>query len=370
MGLSLVTICISFVNTGHTMNKRVLLRILISLLFSINIISCNGKNDKDVTAKVKEKSSITIGYGAPELSGGQVAIMNGLISRAKAKGWKIVTANANSDSKIQSSQIDYFISLGVQAIIVVPIDSRGICDAIQKSKAGGILFFTIDRAPIGCEYNMAVLADNFLAGTQAGQALVELLIQRYGKPKGTILELQGDLRQNVSQLRGGGFHAIVDHYPGIEVISKPTGWQSAQFAAATMEVVSNINIDGVYLHSDCIGIPVILPVLEKLNKKISRGEKDHIFIVGVDGCSNALQAIRDGYADQASSQPLPDFGIITEWIEKKLNGEKIEAAEVTEEGALWSPATLKKTDAGWQLFLSTTSVTIENVDNPALWGNQ
>ena len=81
--------------------------------------------------------------------------------------------------------------------------------------------------------------------------------------------------------------------------------------------------------------------------------------------------IRQGATDQASGQPIPDFGsMVVEYIQKKLNGEAIEEGQVVQEGALWSPAQLKMTDVGFQLFLSTTDISIDNIDNPGLWGNQ
>ena len=55
---------------------------------------------------------------------------------------------------------------------------------------------------------------------------------------------------------------------------------------------------------------------------------------------------------------------------KKFSGEKIEPGQVVQEGALWSPGSLKMTDVGMMLYLSTTSITKDNVDVPGLWGNQ
>ena len=78
---------------------------------------------------------------------------------------------------------------------------------------------------------------------------------------------------------------------------------------------------------------------------------------------------RDGWADQCSSQPIPDFGIIVNYIEMELNGETIAPGEVVEEGALWSPARIEESDVGLQMLLATTSVTPDNVDDPRLWGN-
>jgi hypothetical protein len=54
-----------------------------------------------------------------------------------------------------------------------------------------------------------------------------------------------------------------------------------------------------------------------------------------------------------------------------MNGEPIVEGEVTEEGALWSPAHIAiNSDGTPELFLATTLVTPDNADDPALYGNQ
>jgi ABC-type sugar transport system substrate-binding protein len=161
------------------------------------------------------------------------------------------------------------------------------------------------------------------------------------------------------------------NYPNITVISKPTEWKAEKFSQATLDVVSAEAVDGIYMHSDCVGTKVVLAALEQLGKKFARGEEGHIFLTGVDGCPDALQAIRDGFSDQASSQPMPDFGVVlVDYMEMEMNGEAITEGTVTKEGAPWSPASIVKADTGFMLNLATTSVTPENADDPALWGNQ
>jgi ABC-type sugar transport system substrate-binding protein len=294
-----------------------------------------------------------------------------MVTGAQQKNWAVVTTNANFDASAQANQIDYFISLGVDAIVVVPVDSQAICSSVRKAKGVGIPFFTIDRAPIGCEIDMTVQSDNYLAGKQAGEAMVKLLTEKYGEPKGLVLELQGDLGQNVAQLRGAGFNDVLKNYPNIKIIAKPTEWKAEKFSQATLDVVSTEPIDGIYMHSDCVGVKVVLSALEQLGKKFKAGEEGHIFLTGVDACPDMLQAIRDGYADQASSQPLPDFGVvIADYIEKTLKGEAITEGQVIKEGALWSPANIVKSETGFMMNLATTSVSKENAADPALWGNQ
>lgn len=314
---------------------------------------------------------VTVAYGAPELSGGQGVIMAGMENGAKLKSWEFVSNNANFDASAQANQIDDFIAQGVSAIVTVPVDSQAICAAAKKAADAGIPFFTIDRAPIGCAINMTVQSDNYLAGKQAGEAMVKLLTEKNGSAKGTVLELQGDLGQNVAQLRGGGFNDVMKANPDIKVISKPTEWKADKFSQATLDVVAAEAVDGIYLHSDCVGTKVVLAALEQLGKKVKKGEEGHIFITGVDGCPDALAAIKEGFSDQASSQPIPDFGVvIADYIEMTLKGEAINEGTVTKEGALWSPATIVKSDTGMMLNLATTSVDASNADNAALWGNQ
>jgi ABC-type sugar transport system substrate-binding protein len=323
------------------------------------------------TVEVQVKGAKTIGYGAPELSGGQGVIMNGMLTGIQNKNWGVIPTNANFDAAKQADQIDYFMSLGTDAIVVVPVDSKAICASAKKAMDAGIPFFTIDRAPIGCKIDMVVQSDNYLAGKQSGEAMVDLLTKRYGEPKGTVLELQGDLGQNVAQLRGGGFNDVLKAYPNIKVIQVPTEWKADKFSQAVLDVVGAQAVDGIYMHSDCVGTVPVLAALDQLGKKFKSDDPKHIFMTGVDGCPDALKAIREGYSDEASSQPLPDFGVvIADFMERLFNGETLKPETITKEGAPWSPAVVVDSDVGLMANLATTKVTADNASDKALWGNQ
>jgi ABC-type sugar transport system substrate-binding protein len=355
--------------------KKIAFLVLASLLLTLVLGACTAVPAAPAAEPAAQEApagaKTVIGYGAPELGGGQGVIMNGMVTGADNKGWEIVTNNADYDASKQANQIDDFIASGVNVLVTVPVDSQAICASVKKATDAGIPFFTIDRAPIGCEIAMTIQSDNYLAGKQAGEAMVKLLTEKYGEPKGTVLELQGDLGQNVAQLRGGGFNDVMKEYPNITIIQKPTEWKPEKFSQAALDVVAAEPIDGIYMHSDCVGTTVVLAALEQLGKKFKNGEEGHIYMTGVDGCPDALAAIREGYSNQASSQPLPDFGVVlADYVETVLNGGQIEEGTVEKEGALWSPASIVKSDTGFMMNLATTSVDASNVDSPALWGNQ
>jgi ABC-type sugar transport system substrate-binding protein len=321
-------------------------------------------------APAAAQDEVVIGYSAPGLVGAQLEIQQGLVDHAEEKGWTVQTTTSGGDPQKQLDDINNYIAQGVDAIVAVPDDSAGICTSVDAADEAGIPFYTIDRSPQGCEINMTVLSDNYLAGQQSGEAIVAFLSEKYGAPQGKVLEITGNLGQNVAQLRGGGFNDVMAQHPEITVITKTGDWDAAKGVDIVRDVASTEgDLDAIYMHSDAVYMAGTVQVLGELDLLFPRGEEGHIFLAGVDGSPAALQAIRDGHADQSSNQPIPDFGIITDYIEMELNGEEIAEGEVVQEGALWSPARIEMSDVGPQLFLATTSVGPDTVDDERLWAN-
>jgi ABC-type sugar transport system substrate-binding protein len=314
---------------------------------------------------------IVIGYSAPGLVGAQAQIQAGLVNSAKAKGWEVVTTTSGGDAQKQLNDINDFIAQKVSAIVAVPDDSAGVCQAVAAAKEAKIPFYTIDRSPAGCEIDMVVLSDNYLAGKQAGEATVEFLKTKNGAAKGKVLEITGNLAQNVAQLRGGGYNDVMKQYPDIKVITKVGDWDAGKGVEIVRDVASTeADLDAIYHHSDCVYSAGTVQTLKEIGKAAMAGEAGHIFIAGVDGCLGTLDLIRAGSVDQSSNQPISDFGILAaDFIEKKLKGEAVGPGPVVKDGALWSPARIDKADIGLQLFLATTSVNKSNVDDERYWGN-
>lgn len=324
-----------------------------------------------VFSQAMAADAVVIGYSAPALLGGQGQIQAGLVNGAKAKGWEVITITSGGDAQKQLNDINDLIAQQVKAIVAVPDDSAGICQAVAVAKEANIPFYTIDRAPSGCQVDMVVLSDNYLAGKQAGEAMVEFLTARHGSPKGKVLEVTGNLAQNVAQLRGAGFNDVMKQYPDVTVITKVGDWDAGKGVDIVRDVVSaETDLDGIYMHSDCVYSTGTVQTLKELGKDALSGADGHIFLASVDACLAALELMRGKQFDHASNQPIPDFGLLAvDFIEKKLNGEEVAPGEIALEGALWSPARVEQADVGLQLFLSTTPVNQSNMNDERLWGN-
>lgn len=335
------------------------------------LLTLAGCDHKQGAAPSAEGRAVIISYSAPMLLGGQGSLHQSLEKHAKEKGFQVITTTSSGDPQKQLEQIKNFIKLRVDAIVAVPEDSRGICAAVEAARAAKIPFYTIDRAPEGCKVNMVVLSDNHLAGQQSAEAMVALLERRYKEPKGIVLEIAGNMAQNVAQLRGNGFREVIARHPGIKLVTKEGSWLADKAEAILREqLASTPDLDGIYLPSDAAYIASTLKVLRETSRLKRRGEPGHIIITAVDGSAVGVQAIKDGYLDQTSAQPLPDFGIVADWIEQEMRGTPVSAGEVRREGALWSPARVTMSAIGPTLMLPTTSVTETNMGDPRLWGNQ
>src|SRR5437868_9324396 len=66
----------------------------------------------------------------------------GLREAANAKGYKLIVTSGDFDLAKQQSQIDNFLVQKVDAIVVCPVDSKGIAPAIEKANAAKVPVFT------------------------------------------------------------------------------------------------------------------------------------------------------------------------------------------------------------------------------------
>jgi ABC-type sugar transport system substrate-binding protein len=184
--------------------------------------------------------------------------------------------------------------------------------------------------------------------------------------KGKVLELQGDLANSNGRDRTAGFEkCMAAKFPDIEVVGRPTKWQSELAANAAQTVLSaDPDIDAIYMQSEAVMLPAILNTLKALKKDAKAGEPGHIYLIGIDGTPLALDKIRSGELDASVSQPLDlyaKYGI--KYVQDAIAGVKYSVGP-TDHGSKIAIAV-----GCMQDLLPSPLVTKENVDDPKLWGN-
>ncbi|MHC6594762.1 sugar ABC transporter substrate-binding protein [Arthrobacter sp. C152] len=344
--------------TARTITTRIGTATALGLAAALSFTACAATPSSNSSS-----GGTTVGYAGSKLTDPfQIALTKATQDEASKQGVNLLPpTNANSDPAKQVTDIQTTLSKSPKAMIINPVDAKAIVPAIQKANNQKVPVVTVDQAPDSGNVAMIVRADNLAMGKQACEQMGKAL-----SGKGTVLDLQGDLSSTNGRERSQGFgDCIKSQFPGMTVVQKPTNWEMDKATNAAQTLLSSSSIDGIFMASDFF-VPGIQKVLQDLNRWQPAGTAGHVTLVGIDGTSDALNNIRQGYQDATIAQPLNDYA---KYSVKYANDAA--AGKTFSEGATDHGSTIAKNAAG-QLADSLPSpvVTKANADDKTLWANQ
>jgi len=279
-------------------------------------------------AKIDFKKD-TIGWAQSEKEANpfRIASTKSQIEAAKAKGWKLLTTNAQSNVQQENSDIKGMIDKGAKAVIFSPINSTGLGDAIAYAKSKKVALIPVDRnitGVKGCQEVGPQLGSDFVE--QGRRAADAMITATGGKAKLAIL--LGASGVNVTDDRTAGFldQLKAKNASGIEVIFQQTGDFTREKGKSVTETLlrAHPEVNAIYAENDEMGLGA-LAALDDAGK--SGTSKVHI--VSIDGTKGAVQAIVDGNFD-AVIESNPAFGPAAQAaLEAYVNGEGAPAVTIT-----------------------------------------
>jgi ribose transport system substrate-binding protein len=200
---------------------------------------------------------------------------------------RLVIADAQQDNRKQVAQVETFIRQKPDLLIVAPNERAALTAVMGRAMEAKIPTICLERDILEPNYTSYIRSDNAAIGRQAGEFIVNHLKQKYGTPKGRIVQMRGLLGVEGEINRDGGAKTVFARYPGIQIVAEPVAdWIQAQAKDRMTEVLrAQPKIDVVYGHNDPMAIGAYLAA-----KELGR-EKEMIF-VGVDGLSGDAGGIR------------------------------------------------------------------------------
>jgi inositol transport system substrate-binding protein len=241
---------------------------------------------------------------------------------------ELTIVDANNDTAKQTGQVENFLAQGMDAIVVLPVDTAAT-GPITKSvtKAGKPLVY-VNRLPANLPQTVVYCGSNSI---EAGIMNMEELGKCMGG-KGNLAILVGELSNEAAIKRTEGIKKVCkEQYPNIKIVREQTGNWKREQGKTLMEnwLASGQEIDGVASDND----EMALGALQAIK---AAGKLGKICVGGTDGSHDALVSMEKGELNNTVYQDPVGQG------EKSVNAAYLMAKkqpnpDVVEGNKIWIP---------------------------------
>lgn len=307
--------------------KEKVLSVLCVFIFVVMLAGCsNGAdNNADTSAQTGEKDAasssandsekLKLGITLYSLQNEfTVRIANAAEEKANELGAELVVYDGDYDPSTQISQVETMISDGIDGIILNPQDIEACAPCVDKADEAGIPIVGVNTRVKSDKLTSYVGSIDVTAGEMEMQKIVDNIGE-----EGSIVIIEGPMGQSAQIERREGIQNILDNNPGIKVLAEKTANWSRSEAMTVMETWLQAfeNIDAVVAEND----EMALGAKEALK---AAGLND-IPVIGVDGITDALNAVEDGELIASIFQDGAGQGSkAVEVLVDAINGEDVE----------------------------------------------
>lgn len=302
--------------SGRLPANGALWTVLVLSLVTLIGVACSAANAApQLQATATPQPRFTIGLLLSSLSDPlYVSLQDGVLENADYLEADIMMRQADNDAGIQLQQIGELLALGVDALVLHPVDSGAIATGVREANAAGVTVVTVERRVRGVAVSAHVAPDNIAGGEMAAAYIVERL-----EEQGRVVELVGVPGTSSAQDRGSGFNRVLGAFEGIEIVARAVGnFDRQQARLAFAEILDeHADINAVFAHNDAM----ILGAIEAAEEA---GRVQEITFVGFDAMPEAVQAIEDGRLTATIAQQPAEMGrIAVEMAIDQLRGDDV-----------------------------------------------
>ena len=286
-----------------------------------------AKTETKSEAKTEAKSEAPAASGTEGKKIGFVALGSTeqpfLQAQAGAKsvcdkyGWELIIKEPEIafDQAAQIEKVEELLVMGIDGLVIQPVDKLGANDVIQKACDAGVAVVTMDTG-VACEDVIANVANNHENDGYKGACW--LFDQMGGK--GNVVEIILTFNNEAGTKRHEGFQRALAEYPDINVVAEVNAQENAENAVSGMEDAMNANDDigGAFIAWGGGGLAVY-------NAIQAAGRGDEIITLCVDAYDEGLQLAYEGKDIGIVGKDATDLGAMPcELLYKYWNGEEVE----------------------------------------------
>ncbi len=260
---------------------------------------------------------LKIGAAFPILDQFLQTVADGMQAKADELGVELVIVAAQEKADTQLSQVENFISQGLDGIMVVPVDTDAAGPMTEAAKAANIPLVYVNRRPADLPEDVPYVgSDSLVSGVLEMEELAKL-----AGGKGNVVILQGDPANEAARLRTQGCEDVVAKNPEMKVTKTQAGNWYREEGLSIMEnwLQTGDQIDVVCANND----EMALGAIQALK---NAGKLDDVLVGGVDATADALAAMEAGELEVTVFQDAAgQGGGGVEAVIKLSKGEKVDS---------------------------------------------
>lgn len=203
----------------------------------------------------------------------------GLHAEAKRYGFKVIDADANLNPSKQISDIDSFVQRKVNAIVIWPVDAKGVAPALDRAMKAGIHVVTRDNPGPGY-INLANQE------VKAGKEVADFFLKKFGKGA-KVAAILGPEALTIFHERNKGFIDAAKEN-GLDVVDAQTNSKISPEGSGTFaqqwKTRFGSELKGIYDVVDLTALAAAAAV----------GGDFQPCVAGIGGGEQAIEAIKTG----------------------------------------------------------------------------
>lgn len=236
-------------------------------------------------------------------------------ARIEAEGDRMVMRDPALDVERQITQIEEMLDMGIDVLVVTPVDSDKIVDVLRRAKEQGVRIVVLDTGVADQEVaDCTITSDNYGAGVAVGSYFLE----QHKAAK--VIVMTHQVAQS-GRDRVQGFLDTVENQKGIEIVKTIECEGQTEIAMPGMQqaIAEGTDFDTVFCLNDLAAVGVIAALEE--NDML-----DKVDVYGVDGSPDAKAFIHEEMMNATAAQfPSQIGGRAAEAIYRLLNGDSVES---------------------------------------------
>ncbi|NDL66813.1 substrate-binding domain-containing protein [Anaerotalea alkaliphila] len=232
---------------------------------------------------------LVIGYASKNVNDTfQTYLIDAANAYAQENNIDLIVVDAQNDVVKQQDQVNTFVTQGVDALVVLPIDTSATAPMTKAAQDAGIplVYCNTNPHPDG----------NFPEGTyyvgsiekEAGTFQAEYIGELLGGV-GNVAILQGSLtHEGALQRTEGVEETLASKYPDIKVVGAQTAeWQRDMAMSVTENwmTANNNDIQAIFANNDEMALGAV---------NVAQARGMDVKVIGIDGTTDALTAIKAG----------------------------------------------------------------------------